>query len=437
LDITLPHNFTAYDYQKPFFRAMYHGCKRAVLIWHRRAGKDLTAWQYMIKEAVKKRGTYYYVFPKYSQVRKVFWDEMDEKGRPYLDYVPDQLIRAKNNHEMKLLLVNGSIIQFIGSDKYDSFRSNNAVGCVFSEFGWHNPMIWTAVFEPVFRKNGGWAVFVSTPAGTNFLKQMYDMAKDNPDWFAQVLTVDDTPIFTKDDMDKIRREGLMSEDLLQQEYYCSFTLGVQGSYYGSYLRDLRDKDQVCKVPHDQNAKVYTAADIGYDDDTAIIFYQLVKNEVHIIRTYQNRKQNLEHYIKYITSLPYIYGGHFFPHDADCHPFSSGLSTREVAAAIGFDVTILPMDKRIQEGIECARTTFPRLWIDEGCKDLLIALENYRAEYDPRKEVYGSKPVHDKFSHMADAFRYACISIKLYADSKQGPSDFEYDNMRDLYIPRFK
>ena len=445
MTITLPHNFEAYTYQKPFFRAMNLGTKRAALVWHRRAGKDVCAWQYMIMQAVKRKGLYYYVFPTFKQGRRVLWDGMTEDGFSFLEYMPKELVRSRNSLEMKLLIVNGSIIQIVGSDRYDDLRGSNACGCIFSEYSWHKPEAWSLVLEPQVSKQDGWAIFVYTPAGTNHSKQMYDMAIDNPSWFCQLLTVDDTtdfngkPIFSKEKIQSIRDEGITSEDMIQQEYYCSFTLGIAGSYFARYLREIRDDERICRVPHDKNCKVFSAWDIGYDDDTAIVLFQLVKNEIHFIGCYRNRQQPLEHYVQFLTSLGYIYGGHYGPHDANAHSMSAGLSVKEVGAGLGFDFTILPtLEWTHPQTIECARTMFNRLWIDEkSCKDLIIALENYRSEYDREKDFYKPKPVHDRFSHFADAFRYAAIAIKLYCDGKQGPDDEGYEKMRDIYLPRFK
>jgi hypothetical protein len=70
--ITLPYNFIPRDYQLPLFEAMDRGIKRAVLSYHRRGGKDLACWNLMLKKAMERVGNYFYIFPEYSQARKVF-----------------------------------------------------------------------------------------------------------------------------------------------------------------------------------------------------------------------------------------------------------------------------------------------------------------------------------------------------------------------------
>lgn len=66
---------------------------------------------------------------------------------------------------------------------------------------------------------------------------------------------------------------------------------------------------------------------------------------------------------------------------------------------------------IEDGIEQVRRTLPRVWFDEKtCEPLIKALENYRQEYDNKRKVYKSNPLHDDNSHYADAFRYLCIAL---------------------------
>ena len=84
------------------------------------------------------------------------------------------------------------------------------------------------------------------------------------------------------------------------------------------------------------------------------------------------------------------------------------------------VKIMP----IEDGIEFVRSTLPRCWFDEkNSKTLVRALENYRQEYDEKRDVYKGKPLHDKYSHMCDSFRYLCTALR---HAKKGSSAEELD-----------
>jgi phage terminase large subunit len=453
LQVSIPYNFKSRPYQRPFFEAMQHcsasvkdkpdAIRRAVLVWHRRAGKEKTCWNFMLMQAIQKVGTYYYFFPSFAQGRKVLWDFIDKDGYRVLDHLPEQLISGKPNAtEMKIRLKNGSLIQIIGTNNIDSIVGTNPIGSVFSEYSLQDPTAWTLI-RPILVENNGWAVFNFTPRGQNHGKELYDMAKTNPSWYCQLLTVNDT---TKDDSSRIitdadieaERVAGMSEDYIQQEFYCSFTLGVEGSYYAKYMQDARDENRVANVSWNKQSRVYTAWDIGFGDSTAIIFYQLVGKDIHIIDYYENHGEGLPHYAKVLTDKPYIYADHYAPHDIDSHSFSSGLSAREVGADLGLKFIPLPTLKlRLEDGIEAVRGIFPRVWIDEKkCKKLILGLENYRKEFDTNHNVYKMRPVHDWASHPADAMRYLAIAVKKYVDSNRGPSDDEVERLRNKYQPVF-
>ena len=453
VDITIPHNFASREYQRPFFKAMKEGKKRAVLVWHRRAGKEKTCWNYLIMKAFRTPGIYYYVFPHYGQGRKILWDGIDKDGKKFLDHIPPEIIVGKpNSTEMKIWIktlppldANGkplskqsslSLIQIIGSDNIDTIVGTNPIGCIFSEYSLQDPKAWQLI-RPILTENGGFAIFNFTPRGGNHAKDLYDMAQKNADWFCQLLTVEDTNSISLSDIQKERDSG-MSEDFVQQEFYCSFTLGVEGSYYAQYMQDSREEGRISNLPWDKQVQVHTAWDIGFGDSTAVIFYQLICNEIHIIDYYENHGEGFAHYAGILKDKPYIYGSHFGPHDIEAHDFSSGLSTQEVAASLGFKFITLPTLKiRLEEGIECARGIFPRIWIDETkCKRLIKCLENYRKEFDSKHNTYKLRPLHDEYSHGADSFRYLSIAIKKFVDNSSDFGDKEADRLYNENHPVF-
>lgn len=219
----------------------------------------------------------------------------------------------------------------------------------------------------------------------------------------------------------------------------AFENAVDGSFYAKWLRDARFEGRVGSVPWDRQSRVSVAFDPGYLDSCALVFFQLIGQEIHIIDYYENSGEGLAHYIDVIRKKPYIYEHYFGPHDIESHAFSSGLSTKEVAAGLGIPFITLPTLKlRLEDGIEAVRGIFPRLWIDEkNCATLIKCIENYRKEYDVAYQIYKSRPVHDKWSHGADAFRYMAIAIKKHVDSiGSGISDAQAEAMYNKHHPRF-
>ena len=68
-EIVLPHKFRPRRYQEPVMGALAQGIKRAVLLWHRRSGKEKTLINYTAWAMLNRVGTYFYIFPTYAQAK--------------------------------------------------------------------------------------------------------------------------------------------------------------------------------------------------------------------------------------------------------------------------------------------------------------------------------------------------------------------------------
>lgn len=408
------NKFIAREYQEPLIEAFNKGIKRILAVWPRRAGKDVCAFNLMFRAAMKKVGVYYYIFPTYSQARKVVWDSITNTGEKFLDYIPKEIITNTNSTEMKISFNNGSLIQLIGSDNIDSLMGTNPIGIIFSEYALQDPRAYQFL-RPILLGNDGWAMFISTPRGKNHLWELYQIAKESPTWFCSKLTIEDTNHISMHEIQKEIAEGLISQDLAYQEYYTSFDMGVEGSYYSKYLDRMKVKGQIGQVPWENGFKVHTAWDIGTRDNTSIIFFQTIGQSVRLIDYYENSKVGLEHYVTVIKQKPYIYGKHIGPHDIKVQEWGSGLTRIEKAKQLGITFTVAP-DLSIEDGIEAVRSATSKLWIDEvGCGKLIKAMESYRQEFDAKKKVYKPHPLHDWSSHACDALRYLCISLPKTRD----------------------
>jgi hypothetical protein len=409
-------------YQAPILKALEDGYKRALAILPRRAGKDITALNYVIRKMWEVPGVYYYIFPTYSQAKKVIWDSMTNEGRRILDYFPKDLVLQMNAQEMKIRMraKNGdtSLFQLIGSDNYDSLMGTNPRGCVFSEYALQDPQAYQYL-RPILTANGGWALFISTPRGKNHLWSLYELAKESPEWFCYKLTVEDTNHIPMEEIEREKRNGEMSEDLIMQEYYTSFSMGVEGAYYAKYVDAMRQGGRIGDVPYEYSHPVHTAWDIGVRDYTSIIFFQTIGQTVRIIDEYENCKEGLEHYSKIIHNKPYQYATHIAPPDIRVKEWGSGMTRIERARDLGINFTVAD-SHQIPDGIESCRSLFSKLWVDERkCIKFINSLENYRQEFDVKKKVYLPRPLHNWASHFADSFRYLATSLPKTRDSLSG------------------
>lgn len=409
--------FEPRGYQLPVFKAFEKdNYKRGVCTWSRRAGKDLTAFHLMLRAAMRKVGVYYYLTPTYSQGKKILWDSITNEGIKFLDYIPKELVVSMNSSELKIILINNSLIQIVGSTDYDRLMGTNPQGCVFSEYAMQTPEAWKFL-KPILAANDGWALFISTPRGKNHFYKLWQTALNNPDdWFSLKLTVEDTKHIPLTEIQKERDTGEMSEDLIQQEYYCSFSMGVEGSYYSKYINTMKREGRIGNVKWDSSLSVNTAWDLGIRDNTCIVFFQQAKDKtIRIIDSYEGNKQGLAHYIKLVLSKPYVYKKHIAPHDIRVQELGTGNTRLNIASQLGINFTVAD-NIPIMDGIESVRAKFPQIYIDEeNCGSLIKSLESYRQEYDSKKQIYKKKPLHDWASHWADCMRYLCISLDKICD----------------------
>lgn len=434
-EIIIPYGYVPRGYQMSVFRAMDSGLKRAVLVWHRRAGKDKTCLNLMIKKMFERVGAYYYYFPTYEWGKKVIWDGIDKAGVPFLNHFPQSLIADKNEQDLKITLVNGSLFRIIGTDKIHNVRGPNPVGCVFSEYPHHNPLVWDIV-RPVLNENDGWAIFNFTPLGKNHAWDMYRMAQGNPNWFCELLTIKDTKdeeeksIITEAQIEEERRAG-MAEELIQQEYYCSFEGGMQGSYYGQILGKLEAKGQIGKTPWEPGLPVHTFWDLGVGDSMAIWFIQRPRglSEIRVIDFLLSSGEGLSWYIKQLRERPYVYGEHYAPFDIKVRELSTGKSRWEIAASLGIIFRVVPK-LPLEDGIDAVRRLLPQCWFDmENCRRGLDALWQYHKQYDEKRREYKNSPVHDWSSDAADAFRMMAVALReprAMGEQRQTTADTEFN-----------
>jgi hypothetical protein len=404
----------------PHQTALWHyldtGGKRAVAVWHRRAGKDSTAINWTATEAIDKVGVYWHMLPTQRQARKVIWDGIDRHGRRVIDQAfPKEIVKASRSQDMQKELINGSMWQLCGSDNYDSLVGSNPIGVIFSEWSLCDPKAWDYV-RPILAENGGWAIFIYTARGKNHGFKMSEMARKNPNWFHSLLTVDNTtredgsPVITQDAIQEDRNAG-MSEDMIQQEYYCSFEVAIPGAYFAKEIAAARADNRICFVPIEPHIDVHTFWDLGISKGNAMViwFVQAVGKEIRVINHYENEDEPMSHYIQYLDRFEsdhkITYGEHHAPHDISVRDLMSGKKRIDTAREMGIDFRMVDRTVNLNDSIEATRRLFSRCWFDETrCEDGIAALASYHREFDDKHQVFRDVPVHDWASNSADAFR---------------------------------
>ena len=409
----LPYRwYKPYEYQKEVFNAVDSGIRLVFLMWHRRSGKDLTSLCVIIREAIKHKGEYFYLFPAQTQGSKVIWHGQDNLGRNLLDYINPLIVDKISKTDKYVRLKNGSMIRMVaGRTDSNALRGTNPRGIVFSEAAWMSSEVWTTLW-PAITANKGLMIFQSTPNGKNDFYKLYEKHKNSKHWFTSVKTIKDTRnakgerIITDEDLEK---EGT-SKEKQQVEYFCQFSTVREGSYYSDLLTQAREEGRVGDFPAQDGVATDLYYDLGIDDSTSIWFMQVIEGKKYFVDYMEDSGKELEFYVKELKLKDYQYGVHYMPHDGNKRNIASGRSTdaiyRDLCLKHGIsDYIVIAPRLKIQYGIQCVRQNFRQYHFHEyNCFEGLMRLENYRRKRDMISKEFKAEPVHDENSHAADALR---------------------------------
>jgi len=424
--VELPFNYTPRRYQednlfRPLFPHMYKDLRllstprkdRIALIWHRRAGKDLSSINVAVMAAQEQVGNYLHLLPEQTQAKKAIWRGVDKTGIKFLDRIPASLIKKKYESEMLIEFQNGSTYQVGGADNYNSWMGTNPRGIILSEYSLQDPMAWTYL-RPILTENGGWAIFIYTARGKNHGYDLHNTARQNPErWHHSLLTIEDThdhyggPIITQAQYLQEIEDG-MPESMARQEFYCDFEAALVGAYYGELMERARADDRIGYFPHDPGKPVFTAWDLGLDSNVVVFAQETKGGDPRIIDCFSEVDVKFSEVCKVVNAKPYVYSAHFGPHDAANRDPEK--NTRlNTARDMGIDILVTPRSSK-EDGIEAARQLIPRCQFhEENLGYFIDSLKSYHRVWDEKLKVFREQAVHDWSSHISDAFRVLAVN----------------------------
>lgn len=189
----------------------------------------------------------------------------------------------------------------------------------------------------------------------------------------------------------------------------AFQATRDGSVYGPEMKELRASGRIVPNLYDPNLPVYFAMDLGMRDLFVIVFWQCFEGQTRIIGEYVNHRVGLEHYCEYLYSTGFRYARMFGPHDLANQDLMGGGRTRlDIFQEYGIPMEVLPKIP-VADGIQAVKLMLANTWIDESCKWVIDSLDNYSYAWDDMLGHWKKEPIHNKWSHGADAVRYMATS----------------------------
>lgn len=431
--IRLPNGWKPRPYQRPLWDYLELGGKRAIAAWHRRAGKDDVLLHRTAVAMFERPASYWHCLPEFEQARKAIWTAVSpHTGKRRIDEAfPPEIRESKDEQSMFMRFKNGATWQLIGSDRYNNLVGAGVAGVTFSEFALANPSAWGYI-RPMIEENAGWAAFISTPRGRNHFKSLLDMAKGNPHWFAQTLSIYDTAALTTEQIEESLAEyiALYGEDIgraqFEQEYEVSFNAAILGAFYAREMANVRREGRIADIEAIPDRPVHRAWDIGVRDDTSIWWFQIVGTQVFILDCWSKSGiSDIEEFANIIkkknSDRGWTSGTDFVPHDAKQRVWGMKRGRLETMIEFGLKPDVVP-DLSKLDGINAVRRTLPRCVFHPRCEEEgIAALEQYRREWDDDKKTYKETEIHDWSSHLADAFRYMAVGWRELPAAKPAPA----------------
>ncbi len=416
--ISLPNNWQPRWYQRPLWDYLEKGGKRAIAIWHRRAGKDEVILHRTAVSSFERVGNRWHCLPEYEQARKAIWESVNpHTGKRRIDEAfPPELRERVDSQAMFIQFKNGSTWQLIGSDRYNATVGSAPVEITYSEFALANPSAW-AYHRPMLEENNGVASFITTPRGNNHARALFDMASRTPGWFAQRLTVEDTGVLTAEQLEASLAEyqalyGLdFGRAMFEQEYLCSFSGAMVGAYWGAEVNKAEREGRIQPFEIDPQHPVHTAWDLGKAVNNPIWCFQVIAGRPVIVDFYQPESDDLADWVKWLDDKGYK-GTDYVPHDIIATEWGSKRTRLETLQGLGRRPKRLPMVS-VADGLQAGRVTINAAIFRDvpSVQDGLDGLRNYRREWDDERKTFRETPVKDWAEHRGSAFRYLSLAWK--------------------------
>jgi hypothetical protein len=416
------HTFRVRKYQRAFHEAWITGKKdRLIEIAHRRWGKDEIALNVACAKALQRPASYWHALPEYAQARKAIWSAVNpHTGKRRIDEAfPREVRGATNEQEMLIKLRNGATWQIVGSDRYNALVGAGVAGVTFSEWALCNPSAWGYI-RPMLEENGGWAAFITTPRGNNHAKAMYDMAKANPRWFAEVSHIGDTGALSEEALGESLREyqALYGIDfglaMFEQEYWCSFSGAMVGAYFGAEMAKAERDGRMCVVEINDKYPVHTAWDLGATQNNPIWCFQVIGQQLRIVDFYLPDSDNIEDWCAWLKAQGYT-GNDYVPHDIMVTEWGSGKTRIETLRQLGRKPRRSPRVS-VADGLQAARVAINSAVFHTGADARaermahgVDGVKSYRREWDDELKTFRLTPVKDWSEHIGSAWRYVGLS----------------------------
>ena len=315
----------------------------------------------------------------------------------------DLEIERDNLKDKVIELSNGSTIRMGSLSTVDSTvgRSYNIILFDEAALGSGGEEAFNIQLRPTLDRPGSKAIFISTPRGrANWFSKFFErgFSDEYPQWCSLSADWTENPRMSAEDVAEAKKA--MSRAEFEQEYCASFTQ-FEGQIFAH-----EDKDTCEYVAHDGDESL-AGLDPGYRDPSAFVVLRYVPSEdyFHVVDEYLKSEATTDVHAASFRELIDRWSIDPIFIDSAAPQFASDL-------AYLYDIPTIKAKKDVLPGIAYVQALVEqgRLKVAPHCQHTLDMLSQYR--WDTKETLTREKPLHDQYSHMADALRYALYTYTL-------------------------
>jgi phage terminase large subunit len=337
-----------------------------------------------------------------DSVHKLLCDQIELLGLSTFYEITQNSIRGKNGTEFFFVGLKNNIANVKSVEGVDICWCEEAQ--TISRFSWNTLIptirkedseIWIT-FNPELETDETYQRFILNPPENSVVAKVN--WSDNP-WFPETLRLEKDSLRARDP----EAYNTVWEGLCRQT--------VDGAIFAKEMQFAEIDGRITRVPYDATKPVHAIFDLGWSDATAIWFMQFVGMENRLVRYFETNQETISSILNKMQGFGYLYDTLWLPHDAENKTLAgNGRSIEEIVRNLGYKTRIVPKVP-IVDSINAARTIFSNCYFDrENCHQGLEALRHYRYEVDAETGMFSKTPLHDQYSHGADAFRYIGLMI---------------------------
>lgn len=203
---------------------------------------------------------------------------------------------------------------------------------------------------------------------------------------------------------------------------------AEGAIYYDEMEAVQEGGQILNLPYDPKLKVHVVVDLGWNDAMSIILVQRNVSEIRIIDYIEDSHKKLTDYSQMLRERKYNWGKLFLPHDGYNERVEAASAYR-ILKDLDWNVPDREelVEMNVEQGIKATRLIFPRCYFDKvKAARLIECLKRYKRVV-PRNTNEPRAPMHDEFSHGADAFRYLALAVDQMRNEEMSWKPIKYSN----------